>query len=66
MTNRQDGKARASAPTSPQPKPKRQPTQLPEDEFAGVGGSYVIENGVRRRVEGPPLDATAATPEQQA
>lgn len=26
------------------------------DPHHGMGGSYVIENGVRRRVEGPPLD----------
>ena len=30
---------------------------VPEaDPHHGMGGSYVIENGVRRRVEGPPLD----------
>lgn len=35
---------------------------LPVDEFHGVGGSYVIENGVRRRVAGPEL-ATPVAPD---
>lgn len=39
----------------------RRPSEpLPVDEFHGVGGSYVIEGGVRRRVEGPALPAAAA------
>lgn len=39
----------------------RRPSEpLPVDEFHGVGGSYVIEGGVRRRVEGPPLPTAAA------
>lgn len=28
---------------------------LPVDEWHGKGGEYVIENGVRRRVGGPPV-----------
>lgn len=33
---------------------------LPVDQWHGVGGEYVIENGVRRRVGGPPLDEPPA------
>lgn len=39
----------------------RRPSEpLPVDEFHGVGGSYVLEGGVRRRVEGPALPEAAA------
>lgn len=39
----------------------RRPSEpLPVDEFHGVGGSYVLEGGVRRRVEGPALPETGA------
>lgn len=31
------------------------PADNADDPFAGVGGSYVLENGVRRRVAGPPI-----------
>lgn len=33
---------------------------LPVDEFHGVGGSYVMVDGVRQRVEGPALDGEQA------
>lgn len=33
------------------------PAPLPVDDYHGVGGSYVVEGGVRRRVAGPPLPA---------
>lgn len=39
-----------------------QPTVLPVDEWHGVGGEYVIENGVRRRVGGPPLPSEQVAP----
>lgn len=32
---------------------------LPVDQWHGVGGEYVVENGVRRRVSGPPLGPEA-------
>lgn len=44
------GDAPAPAPAFP----------LPVDEFHGVGGEYVMENGVRRRVGGPPLPGAEA------
>ncbi len=33
---------------------------LPVDQWHGVGGEYVIENGVRRRVGGPALPGDGA------
>lgn len=54
------------------PQPKTQPKNnapaesqseapvLPVDQWHGVGGEYVIENGVRRRVGGPELPAPPA------
>lgn len=32
---------------------------LPVDQWHGMGGEYVIENGVRRRVAGPPVGPEA-------
>ena len=45
------------------PAPADTPAQapaLPVDQWHGVGGEYVIENGVRRRVGGPELPAPPA------
>lgn len=48
--------------------PTHTPTTLPVDDFHGVGGSYVMVDGVRQRVEGPALDGEQAAeqPAEQA
>lgn len=46
-------------PQAPQPAPA-----LTVDQWHGMGGEYVMVDGVRTRVGGPPLP-TAQQPEQQ-
>jgi hypothetical protein len=50
--------------------PESTSTEIPADEFTGKGGAYVIENGVRRRVEDatkpPPHPREKAKPEPKA
>ena len=60
MRNRTTDEARVaasqeSAAGAPQPSQAtpQEPTVLPVDEHHGMGGSYVIENGVRRRADEP-------------
>jgi len=43
------------------PQAEKPATPLPLDQWHGVGGEYVIESGVRRRVGGPALDAAPNT-----
>lgn len=62
MVKRTDIDSKAGVPASAEPQVTAVAAPLPVDEFHGVGGSYVIEHGVRRRVEGPPLDGQATEP----
>lgn len=50
------------APAAAQAAPVATAATLPVDQWHGVGGEYVIEDGVRRRVGGPvlPADTPAA------
>lgn len=56
MSKKPDSQTPAAEPAAPAPAPTP-PHPLPVDRWHGVGGEYVIENGVRRRVGGPPLPA---------
>lgn len=59
--------AKTTAKTANQPAESAAPAQAPEaqpvpvDQWHGMGGEYVIEDGVRRRVGGPPLPGDEAT-----